>query len=162
MRRHVIIGRFGSSDRAAVARAGGEVATRLEFVVSKRRLEHGIGRALDDLAKLGVFPSEIGVDLLLLAAHVHAADTRISRNTESQDTWTREIRLVVSVSDVARWNSTIQLLQRMLNFLTGDLWTLRFRPRPAGFERTVAIMPLRLTAPPLTASPSFQAVSTAL
>jgi hypothetical protein len=46
----------------------------------------GAGRALDDLARLNVFPSEIGVDLLVFAAHVHAADTRISRTTESQDT----------------------------------------------------------------------------
>src|SRR5262245_18540003 len=110
MRRHVIIGRFGSSDRVGLPTGGGEVATRLEFVVSKRRLEHGIGRALDDLAKLGVFPSEIGVDLLVLAAHIHAADTRISRATESQDSWTREIRLVVPVSNVARWSTTTTLL----------------------------------------------------
>jgi hypothetical protein len=155
MRRHVIIGRFGSSDRVGVPTARGEVATRLEFVVSKRRLEHGIGRALDDLAKLGVFPSEIGVDLLVLAAQAHAADTRISRATESQDTWTREIRLVVPVSDVARWSAAIPLLQRLLNFLTGDFWTLGFRPRPAGFERTVAIKPSRAKAPPFSSLALF-------
>src|SRR5688572_9852843 len=148
MRRHVIIGRFGSRDRVDVPAGDHEVATRLGFVKSKRRLEHGISRALDALAKLGVFPSEIGVDLLVLAAHVHAADTRISRATESQDTWTREIRLIVPVSDIARWSTTIPLLQRMLNFLTGDRWTLGFRPRPPGFERTVAIRPPRATAPP--------------
>jgi hypothetical protein len=147
MRRHVIIGRFGSSDRVGIPIAAGEVATRLKFVVSKRRLEHGIGRALDDLIKLGVFPSETGVDILVLAAHVHAADTRISRTTESQDTWTREIRLVVPVSDIERWRATVPLLQRLLNFLTGDRWTLGFRPRPAGFDRTVAIRPPRATAP---------------
>jgi hypothetical protein len=155
MRRHVIIGRFGGSDRVSVPTASGEVATRLEFVVSKRRLEHGIGRALDDLAKLGVFPSEIGVDLLVLAGHIHAADTRISRTTESQDTWTREIRLVVPVSDVARWSATIPLLQRMLNFLTGDRWTLGFRPRPTGFQRTVAIRPPRATASPFSSLALF-------
>ena len=147
MRRHVIIGRFGNSDRVGIPTSGGELATRLEFVVSKRRLEHGIDRGLDELAKLGVFPSEIGVDLLVLAAHVHAADTRISRTTESQDTWTREIRLVVPISDVGRWSATMPLLNRMLNFLTGDRWTLEFRPRSAGFERTVAIRRSRATAP---------------
>ena len=155
MRRHVIIGRFGSSDHVRIPTADGEVATRLEFVVSKRRFEHGIGRALDDLAKLGVFPSEIGVDLLILAAHVHAADTRISRTTESQDTWTREIRLVMPVSDVARWNGTIPILQRMLNFLTGDRWIIGFRPRPAGFERAVAIRPPRAAASPFNSLALF-------
>jgi len=116
--------------------------------VSKRRFEHGIGRALDDLAKLGVYPSEIGLDLLVLAAHVHAADTRISRTTESQDTWTREIRLVVPVSDPARWTATEPLLQRLLNFLTGDRWTLGFRARPAGFEQAVRNRPPQLIGPP--------------
>jgi hypothetical protein len=147
MRRHVIIGRFGTSDRAVIPVADGEVSTRLEFVVSKRRLEHDIGRALDALSKIGVFPSEIGLDLLVLAAHVQAADTRISRSSESQDDWTREIRLVVPVSDPARWNTTIELLQRLLNFLTGDRWTVGFRPRPAGFEKTVRNMPPQLIPP---------------
>jgi hypothetical protein len=148
MRRHVIIGRFGNSDRAVIPTADGEVATRLEFVVSKRRLEHDIGSSLDDLSKIGVFPSEIGLDLLVLAAHVQGADTRISRSTESQDDWTREIRLVVPVSDPARWNTAIPLLQRLLNFLTGDRWTVGFRPRPAGFEKAVREKPPQLMPPP--------------
>jgi hypothetical protein len=63
------------------------------------------------------------------------ADTRISRATESQDTWTRELRLVVPVSDPARWSRATELLQRTLNFLTGDRWHLGFRARPRGFER---------------------------
>src|ERR1022692_3999074 len=104
MRRHVIIGRFGNADRVDIPAATGEVATPLQFVVAKRRLEHDIGGSLDTLSKLGVFPSEIGLDLLVLATHVQAADTRISRKTESQDWWTREIRIVVPVSDPVRWN----------------------------------------------------------
>lgn len=148
MRRHLIFGRFGTRDRVSIPDADGEMKTRLEFVVSRIRLEHDIGSALDDLGKLGVFPSEIGVDLLVLAAHVQAADTRISRDTESQDGWTREIRLVVPVSEPARWNAAIPLLQRLLNFLTGDRWAIGFRPRPAGFERTVPQRPLQLIPPP--------------
>jgi len=148
MRRHLIFGRFGTRDRVDIPAAEGEVATRLEFVVSKRRLEHDIGGALDTLAKMGVFPSEIAVDLLVLAAHVQAADTRISRSTESQDGWTREIRIVVPVSEPARWNAIIPLLRRILNFLTGDRWTIGFRPRPDGFEKAVAKKPPQLIHPP--------------
>jgi len=144
MRRHLIYGRFGTRDRVDIPAAEGEVPTRLEFVVSKRRLEHDIGSSLEALAKMGVFPSEIAVDLLVLAAHVQAADTRISRSTESQDGWTREIRIVVPVSELARWNATIPLLRRLLNFLTGDRWTIGFRPRSEGFEKTVAKNPPQL------------------
>ena len=148
MRRHVIIGRFGNSDRAVIPTAEGEVSTRLEFVVAKKRLEHDIGSSLDDLSKLGVYPSEIGLDLLVLAAHVQAADTRISRSTESQDGWTREIRIVVPVSDPTRWTAAVPLLQRLLNFLTGDRWAIGFRPRPQGFEKTVPDKPRQLIPPP--------------
>src|SRR5579863_7843000 len=137
MRRHVIIGRFGPGDRTKIPTAADEVVSRLDLIASEKRLNHGIGRAISDLKALGVFPSELGLDLLVLAAHVHAADTRISRATESQDTWTREIRLVVPVSNVARWSAATVLLQRMLNFLTGDRWTIGFRARPAGFQTIV-------------------------
>lgn len=144
MSRHVLFGRFGLNDKVAVPSAEGEVATSVEFVQAFKRLEHGIGLALDELATMGVYPSEVGVDLLVLAAHIHAVDTRISRSTESQDSWTREMRLVVPVSDADRWNGVSGLLQRMMNFLTGDRWTFNFRPRPEGFELFVAAKPLIL------------------
>lgn len=148
MRRHLIVGRFGNSDQAEIATAVDEVSTRLEFVLSYRRLEHDIGRALEELSAIGVFPTEIGLDLLVLAAHVQAADTRISRSSESQDGWTREIRIVAPVSDPARWNAAIPILRRLLNFLTGDRWEFGFRLRPAGFEKAVLDRPLKLVSPP--------------
>jgi len=148
MRRHVLIGRFGTNDRTKIPVSRDETATALKFVASNRRLEHGIGRALDDLSSLKIFPSEIGVDLLVVAAHVHAADTRISRASESQDAWTREIRIVAPVSDVERWTAATPILERMLNFLTGDRWTLGFRARPSGFDRTVEVKRTNLVPPP--------------
>jgi hypothetical protein len=148
MKRHLIYGRFGTRDRVELATTEDELASRLEFVAAKRRLEHDIGSALETLAKLGVFPSEMGVDIIVLATHVQAADTHISRDSESQDGWTREIRIVVPVNDVARWNNAIPVLQRLLNFLTGDRWTVQFRPRPEGFEQTVPARPRQLIPPP--------------
>src|ERR1039457_5656569 len=124
MRRHLIIGRYGPDDQVPIPAASDEVTTFLQLVASNKRLEHGIGYALDELARLGVFPTEVGLDLLVVAAQVHAADTRTSRQTESQDSWTREIRLVVPVSDIARWANATGFLHRMLNFLTGDRWTI--------------------------------------
>lgn len=130
MNRHVIYGRYGSTDTATVELRPGEVGTELRLLSAQNKLEHGIGTALDDLAKIGVFPSLIAIDLLVIAAHVHTADTRISRVTESQDSWTREIRAVVPVSDVVIWNKARTVLRRTLNFLTGDLWEVEFRPIP--------------------------------
>jgi hypothetical protein len=147
MRRHAILGRFGASDKVSIPTTDTEQASRLEFVLSKRRLEHDISSSLDALSKLGVFPTEIGLDLLVLAAHVQAADTHISRATESQDDWTREIRVVVPVSEPAKWNSAIPLLERVLSFLTGDRWAVGFRSRPSGFEHVVYKRPAHCVPP---------------
>ena len=139
MTRHVIAGRFGPGDRAPVPKATDEQLTRLQFGPTDG-LQFGIGHALKDLQAFGLHPSEIGVDLLVLAAHVHAADTRISRETESQDSWTREIRLVIPVSDPQLWRSTSATIKRALNFLTGDRWTIGFRARPRSY-RSLAVPP---------------------
>jgi hypothetical protein len=138
MTQHLLQTHFGPSDRSnLVAANAGEVSTRLDLVAYDKVLDYGIGGALTALKGLNVFPNEIALDLLIVAAQVYAADRRISRKTESQDDWTREIRLVVPVSDVARWNSATPALHRMLNFLTGDRWTIGFRPRPARFGQMV-------------------------
>jgi hypothetical protein len=133
MSRHLLIARYGPDDRVVCPSATDEQVTEIDVVASKRELGYGIGRALADLRKIGVVPTETGLDLLVLAALVYAADTRISRTTESEDTWTREIRLVVPVSELGRWNETIPVLERMLKFLTGDIWSVGFRARPPRF-----------------------------
>lgn len=153
MKPHLIVGRFGPSDRATVPAGTDEVVTTLDLVASARRLDHGIGQVLKQLGALPLFPTEVGLDLLIMAAHVHAADTRISRASESQDSWTREIRLVVPVSDPNRWEAATHVLTRMLNFLTGDRWTLGFRSRPNAFARLV---PARLSR---SRGASFDSVS---
>lgn len=147
MKRHLIIGRFGPDDQKRVPLLTGEASTRFELVVGERSLDHGIGRAIADLAKLGLYPSELGIDVLVMAAHVHAADTRVSRGSEAQDGWTREIRLVVPVSDPTRWTTAAPIFVRMLNFLSGDRWILEFRPRPDPFSK-LAPPPISSLIPP--------------
>jgi hypothetical protein len=137
MRLHIIAGHYGPSDRPGVTRARGVTVTKVDLVSSDRRLGHGIDDAIEHLKSVGIYPSEIGLDLLVLAALVTAADTRISRGSESQDTWTREIQVIVPVSDPARWHAIGPLLQRTLNFLSGDIWEFQFRSRPATFATVI-------------------------
>jgi hypothetical protein len=148
MRRHVIIGHYGPSDHSRLPTGDDEIETSLDLVAGDQTLAYGIGRALSDLAQLGAYPSEMGVDILVLAAHVHAADTRVSRSSESQDGWTREIRLIVPVSEPDRWGEAAPTFERMLNFLTGDRWSLKFRARPRRFKRAVPAPTSRLTSSP--------------
>lgn len=141
MRRHLLIGTLDSQDNAPIPSAPDEIVTRFPL---------DIKTVLQDLKKLHIFPSEIGVDLINLATHVHAADTRISRFTESQDTWTREFRLIVPVSAPQLWAATSDLLARMLNFLTGDKWDIGFRSRPVRFSTIVPRRSATLITPRLT------------
>ena len=148
MKRHLIIGRFGPTDRTDVPASADEIVTRLDLVSGERSLGHGIGRAVADLGRMHLQPSEVGLDLLIFAAHIHAADTRIARLSDAQDGWTRELRLVVPVADPARWWTAAPILTRMLNFLTGDRWTLGFRARPRRFARLAPARRARLFDPP--------------
>ena len=138
---HVIVGRYGLDDQSEVYLADGEQCTVLQLIPTARKITFGIGDALTQMAKLGVFTSEIGVDLLVLAAHVYAADTRISRSSESQDQWTRKFRIVAPVSDTVKWTAATETLERMLNFLTGDIWKVSFRVRPQSFQELVPAHP---------------------
>jgi hypothetical protein len=155
MKRHLVVGKFGNGDRASITKNSDEALTRLNFITIRKQLNYGIGNALVDLVKMGIFPSEIGIDLLIFAAHVQAADTHISRELESQDSWTREIRLVVPVSNLEKWNAALPVLKRALDFLTGDIWTISFRLRPAKFTRLVPVGSQKLMGIPFDALALF-------
>lgn len=148
MKRQLLAGHLGPDDHFDVTAGVDEQTTYLQLVAGEKSLGHGIGGALTSLKKIGVFPSEIGIDLMILAAHVHAADTRISRTEQSQDSWTREIRLVVPVSDPARWSAAAPILKKSLDFLTGDRWTIGFRARSNRFATIAQAPPPSLIAPP--------------
>lgn len=155
MKRQLLAGRFGPDDLFDVTVGADEQKTYLQLVAGERSLDHGIGGALTSLKNIGVFPSELGIDMLVLAAHVHAADTRISRAKQSQDSWTREIQLVVPVSDPARWNAAALTLKKALDFLTGDRWTIGFRARPARFAAIAQAAPPTLITQPFDALSLF-------
>ncbi|MFN3759925.1 MAG: Qat anti-phage system QueC-like protein QatC [Algoriphagus aquaeductus] len=144
IRKHVIAGIYSASQQT-VSTARNEHLTNIPLANDRGQLVQGVNTIISDLARMGVYPSEIGLDLLILAELVYAADTRLSRSTESEDSWTRQIRLVVPVSDTSTWTPAAPLLVRMLNFLTGDLWAIDFVNRPESFA---TIMP----APPLLTS----------
>ena len=138
MRRHSIVARLGPADRARVdVRLTGSVTTQIRFIDGDRRFGYGIGQVIDRLTERGIIPSETAADLMLLAATVTAADTRISRATDSQDTWTREIDLYVPVQDPAQWSPVAPLIVRTLNFLTGDRWAVFFRERHRNHQELI-------------------------
>jgi hypothetical protein len=135
MRRHSLIFRLGGGDRSRMEWVEpSSTRTQVDFIDSKGRLDHGIGDTLARLGKLGISPSVTGVDLLLIASAVYAADKRISRAKEAQDSWTREIDLHIPVAQPETWTSVAPAMQEMLQFLTGDRWRLFFRLSPKKYR----------------------------
>ncbi len=137
MTKYVFAGHFGADDLLPDVQED-ERLVPIEFGETLGSLAHGVGKALRELRDKGIVPTEIGFDLLLLAIFVQGADTRLSRSIAAQDGWTREVRLIVPVSDIAIWEGARPILLNMLRFLTGDVWTFDFRARPERFR-----LPLR-------------------
>lgn len=139
MTKYVLAGCFGNIDTNAYAltAASDEQLKLLDFLEGKKSLRFGIGSAIRQLAAFNIYPSEVGLDLLMLAVMVQAADTRLNRVQSSQDAWTREIKLIAPVSNTQLWSKSKDVLQRMLCFLTGDLWTIEFRTRPDRFKNLI-------------------------
>lgn len=132
--RKVITLKLGPDDKPS-STSNNDTSYAFDILDSDARLAFGLGRAREDLGDLGIVPSETAIDLALLSVALTAADTRISRDAHAQDGWSRELGLDIPVSDPALWRSVEQLLAKMLNFLTGDRWTLQFRARPSAFSQ---------------------------
>lgn len=139
MQRHSLICRFDATDRTRIVVADPKSKrTTIHFVSGARRFDYGLGCLLEKIAFLGLQPPEAAFDLALLAALVFCADTRISRESEAQDGWTREIDLYLPVSNVGLWESQRGRIEDMLRFLSGDQWRLFFRVRPRGYRAVVS------------------------
>ena len=135
MRRHSVIARLGPSDvDKLVIHERASVITELRFIDGKKRLGFGLGQIVDALKNRGLYPSDEAIDLAILAGAVTAADTRINRDSESQDSWTREIDLYIPVKHRDRWEASQTLIERMLHFLSGDSWRLFFRERHKDYQ----------------------------
>lgn len=147
MKRHSIIARLGPADTTHIDVVQTDsLSTEIRFVDGHQRLGYGIGQMIEQLLIRGVEPSETAADLAILAAAITAADTRISRAGNSQDSWTREIDIYLPVKEPARWKQINTLIERTLKFLTGDHWRLYVRERHPSY-RTV-VPQLRLVVAP--------------
>ncbi len=102
---------------------------RIFFAAHHNKLDVSWHTFLTCLKKLKLEPSEAMMDLLVLACSMYAADTRISRSSYAEDSWTRIIDLYIPVEDPKLWEVHTETLQNIFKFLTGDIWTIFLRPR---------------------------------
>ncbi len=132
MPRHEVQFIVGSNGSALMPSVAGSHVLRVEPTNAAGEFKFGVGQVVGDLAAKGLTPSDVALDLLLLAVAVQIADTRIERSLHAQDSWSREIDITVSVAEPDLWQQGTRLIERMLRFLSGDLWSLRFVKRAAG------------------------------
>lgn len=117
----------------------GEETVYVPLLTKQEIFDYGIGRVLDKMLQSGICPTEKGIDVLAFATLVYVADTRISRMLHSQDSWTREIAIQLPVSDLEAWNNVSEELAKMLNFLTGDKWSVLFEERTRMFKEVLLL-----------------------
>lgn len=103
-----------------------DVSKVLLFARSDDQNVGSIGAALKEyVEKHKYLPNPRSWDFVATALSVFAADQLVPRNN-SPDGWTREIELVVAVSDPAFWNSQQDAVNAAFRFLTTDRWTVTF------------------------------------
>ncbi|MBX3725126.1 MAG: hypothetical protein KF823_04340 [Xanthomonadales bacterium] len=75
--------------------------------------------------RAGLLPDQRAWDFLSLALAVVTADVSVTRK-DSADGWTRQIELVVAVSDPVFWSTQSDAIEAMMGFLSTDRWRLNF------------------------------------
>lgn len=71
---------------------------------------------------------EEALDLLYISMAVYFADRRVLRE-KSYDGWTREFKIYFPVLKINKWNAQKEHLEKMISYLSGDVWHFEFRER---------------------------------
>ncbi|OUE21494.1 7-cyano-7-deazaguanine synthase [Clavibacter michiganensis] len=114
--------------------------TRLALVVDKRRIPNNVDEVFlwdDDaadsfksslgpsLSALGQVPA-LNADFVRIALAVYASDHTVKRQGGGSNWNTRDLVILVPVSDTALWGSAAAALAEAVGFLTGDHWVFEF------------------------------------
>ena len=90
----------------------------------------GIDTSVDvDMSVLSFFEGKIPsylIDLFYLSTVVYGIDRALSRHIFSIDGWSRELNVTMKLQHSELFNVHKDLINRMLSFLTGDIWTIDY------------------------------------
>jgi Queuosine biosynthesis protein QueC len=93
--------------------------------VPRKRGMTAIGLSLyNRLARVNAPIDPVAFDFLSLSMAVTASDTFVDRD-DAADGWARDIQLTVALVDPARWIPVLPMLTSALNFLSGDIWSIK-------------------------------------
>lgn len=97
-------------------------------LTKKREHYYTFFRSLKRLYKMPKAFKEEALDLLYISMVVYFADRRVLRE-KTYDGWTREFNIYIPVLKVKKWNSQKEHLEKMISYLSGDIWHFKFRER---------------------------------
>ena len=123
-----------NSLKSEIVQDNSTIHVHIPFMTSSGALQYGLQATIDELRKQNIYPSEAGFDAIFIGVLVYMADMKISRRGQAQDSWSREIRLTIPVFD-GKWEHCRETFERMLKFLTGDLWSIEFTNRHVKFSQ---------------------------
>lgn len=83
---------------------------------------------LRKLYKIREFFHGEAIDLYFVSLMVFYADCKVAR-ADMPDAWTRQFEIYMPVLCADKWNTNKDLLEKSLDFLTGDRWKFHFRGR---------------------------------
>lgn len=99
----------------------------LDFT-NKEKYHHTFYRSLTRLYKMPKAFKKEALDLLYISMAVYFADRRVLRE-DTFDGWTRNYTLYIPVLNLDKWKTQKEHLERMVSFLSGDIWSFEFRER---------------------------------
>lgn len=73
-------------------------------------------------------------DLYIIGLSVFSLDKRVARR-QFQDCWTRTIEVSIPVLEYEKWKGTELRWNKLLSYLTGDLWCIEFRKTNAVYSK---------------------------
>ena len=82
---------------------------------------------MESASRFKVRPSTTVIDFLSIAMAVTAADTFVLRYA-APNAWSRSFEIVLPLAERSQWQPLRQQLEATLRFLSGDQWSLDFRP----------------------------------
>ena len=82
----------------------------------------------DQLKKIPGMVSDEALDLLYISLFVFAVDRLVFRS-DAEDNWSRKLHIKVPVLSIKKWLKQKELIESILNFLSGDYWSVDFYKR---------------------------------
>jgi len=93
-----------------------------------RRLQLGFN--IENYARSwGAFDQD-AAEFAYFTSVIYGCDRAVNREKSDGDRWAREFAVQIPVTDPGKWSATSNVVEPMLEFLTGDIWHLDFVATP--------------------------------